>query len=210
MKAEKRIRAYGVVKYIRSCLHKEPTKELIEKYKKKYGEDIPIGQRYIFRTYDAVFEDAKTGDKEQLHNINTSLQKDTSKERDMYEVIAEGRRRLGGSNWFLVPNTLKKVGEEKIFLKSTKDFGKKATTKQQNLKEAEKAALKKQPEKEPVKQSKREFTGGEEGTFREQLKETLQERRNSVAKALKEAGYSLEEVTKAVSRVVVYGAELLP
>ena len=42
MKAIERIKRYGLKTYIKTCLHKEPTPVLIAKYKEKYGNKIPV------------------------------------------------------------------------------------------------------------------------------------------------------------------------
>ena len=174
MKAETRIRKYGLAPYIRSCLHKEPTDELIQKYKAKYGEDIPIGQRYIYRTYDCLFEDEKTGEIEEVRNLNTRLHIKPTKESDLDELEHDGRVQLGGSNWFLVGAELKE--ENYVFTKKIPPITKKPTT-QQEL-----------PKAQPKPQI---------------VKETLQEKRDSLAKAMRAAGATWKEIAEALNEVTI-------
>jgi len=58
LKAKERIKRYGVEKYIRTCLHKEPIPELIKKYKEKYGEWIPEKkpERYQVTKWDVMMK----------------------------------------------------------------------------------------------------------------------------------------------------------
>jgi len=175
MKAETRIRKYGLAAYIRSCLHKEPTEELIQKYKVKYGEDIPIGQRYIYRTYDCWFEDEKTGEIEEVRNLNTRLHIKPTKQSDLDELEHDGRVKLGGSNWNLVGAELKE--ENYVFTKKIPPITKKPTTQQELPKELPKA--------QPI------------------VKETLQEKRDSLAKAMRAAGATWTEIAEALNEVKI-------
>ena len=104
MKAIERIKRYGLKKYIKTCLHKEPTPELIEKYKKKYGDKIPLEkpERYQVTFWDITMEDETTGEIVELENINSKLHRKHDLERDLNEVERKAQGRLGGSNWHLI------------------------------------------------------------------------------------------------------------
>ena len=104
MKAIERIKRYGIKKYIKTCLHKEPTPELIEKYKKKYGEKIPIEkpERYQVTLWDVTMKDERTGEQVELKSLQSKLHKIHNLERDLNEVERRAQGRLGGSNWFLI------------------------------------------------------------------------------------------------------------
>jgi len=103
MKAIERIKRYGLKKYILTCLHKQPTPELIAKYKKKYG-DIPIEKpvRYQQTVWDAVFEDEVSGEQVELKGLWSNAHKLPDNERDIEEIERKGQAELGGSNWHIV------------------------------------------------------------------------------------------------------------
>jgi len=103
MKAIDRIKRYGLKEYIKTCLHKQPTPELIAKYKKKYG-DIPIEKpiRYQQTVWDAVFEDEISGERVELKGLWSNAHKLPDNERDIEEIERKGQAELGGSNWHIV------------------------------------------------------------------------------------------------------------
>ena len=103
MKAIDRIKRYGLKKYIKTCLHKQPTPELIKKYKEKYG-DIPIEKpiRYQQTVWDAVFEDEISGERVELKGLWSNAHKLPDNERDIEEIERKGQAELGGSNWHIV------------------------------------------------------------------------------------------------------------
>ena len=103
MKAIERIKRYGLKEYIKTCLHKQPTLELIARYKKKYG-DIPIEKpiRYQQTVWDAVFEDEISGERVELRGLWSNAHKLPDNERDIEEIERKGQAELGGSNWHIV------------------------------------------------------------------------------------------------------------
>jgi len=103
MKAIERIKRYGLKEYIKTCLHKQPTPELIRKYKEKYG-DIPIEKpiRYQQTVWDAVFEDEISGERVELRGLWSNAHKLPDNERDIEEIERKGQAELGGSNWHIV------------------------------------------------------------------------------------------------------------
>ena len=103
MKAIDRIKRYGLKEYIKTCLHKQPTPELIAKYKEKYG-DIPIEKpiRYQQTVWDAVFEDEISGERVELKGLWSNAHKLPDNERDIEEIERKGQAELGGSNWHIV------------------------------------------------------------------------------------------------------------
>jgi len=103
MRAAERIKKYGLKEYIKTCLHKQPTPELIAKYKKKYG-DIPIEKpvRYQQTIWDAVFEDEISGERVELRDLWSNAHKLSDNERDIEEIERKGQAELGGSNWHIV------------------------------------------------------------------------------------------------------------
>ena len=107
MKAIDRIKRYGIKAYIKSCLRKEPTPELIERYRKKYGENLPVEkpEKYQTTMWDVMKEDEETGEQVELKGISSKLHKQPDKERDLYEVERKAQGQLGGSNWRLIDAT---------------------------------------------------------------------------------------------------------
>jgi len=103
MKAIDRIKRYGLKEYIKTCLHKQPTPELIRKYQEKYGK-IPLEKpvRYQQTVWDAVFEDDVTGEQVELRGLWSKVHKLPDNERDIEEIEREGQYKLGGSNWHIV------------------------------------------------------------------------------------------------------------
>jgi len=104
MRAEERIKKYGLKEYIKTCLHKQPTPELIAKYKKKYGDKIPIEKpvRYQQTVWDAVFEDEISGEQVELKGLWSNAHKLPDNERDIEEIERKGQKELGGSNWHII------------------------------------------------------------------------------------------------------------
>jgi len=121
MKAIERIKRYGLKKYIRVCLHKEPTPELIKKYKEKYGDKIPIEkpERYQVTFWDVTMEDEITGEQIELKNIQSKLHKVHNLERDINEVERRAQGKLGGSNWHLIDAVYK--GKKFFWIKTDKE-----------------------------------------------------------------------------------------
>ena len=123
MKAIDRIKRYGLKKYIRVCLHKEPTPELIKKYKEKYGDKIPLEkpERYQVTLWNVTMEDERTGEVVELKSLQSKLHKEHNLERDINEVERRAQARLGGSNWSLVDAEYR--GRKFYWIKTDKEKG---------------------------------------------------------------------------------------
>ena len=115
MRAAERIKKYGLKAYIKTCLHKQPTSELIAKYKKKYGDKIPIEKpvRYQQTFWDITFRDESSGAIQEIKNIPSKAHREPDDERDIEEAIRNGQYELGGSNWKAV--SWKKSGKRYIY-----------------------------------------------------------------------------------------------
>ncbi len=111
MKAIDRIKRYGLKEYIKTCLHKQPTPELIAKYKEKYGDKIPIEkpERYQVTRWDVVMENERTGEIVELKGIDSNLHRKRDNERDIAEVERKAQNKLGGSEWHLIDATYRKT-----------------------------------------------------------------------------------------------------
>ena len=114
MKAKERIKRYGLKKYIKVCLHKEPTPELIAKYQEKYGK-VPIEKpvKYQQTFWNITYRDESSGAIEEIKNIPSKAHKIPDDERDLQEAINNGQYRLGGSNWRAI--NWEKVGKRFIY-----------------------------------------------------------------------------------------------
>ena len=185
MKAKERIKRYGVEKYIRVCLHKEPTPELIKKYKEKYGEWIPEKkpERYQITKWDVVMEDEETGEIKEIKGIQSKLHRQADNERDIAEVERKAQGKLGGSNWHLIRATYR--GKKHYWLKT---------------KEAEGEPVKKE------KQIKREAKGRKgiqkgEQRAKAEVKITKEQIRE-IAEGLKMAGMTPEEIGRAIKEIL--------
>lgn len=108
MKAKERILRYGLVDYIETCLHKEPTPELIAKYKAKYGADIPIDRPVKYRYTVWYIKAERAGvEKEGIETSKIHLKPDD--ERDLEEAFRKLQNRWGGSGWSIITYKKKKT-----------------------------------------------------------------------------------------------------
>ncbi len=114
MKAKDRIKRYGLKAYIKTCLHKEPTPELIAKYQEKYGK-VPIEKpiRYQQTFWNITYQDESSGAIEEIKNVSSKAHKIPNDERDLQEAINNGQYKLGGSNWKAI--RWEKVGKRYIY-----------------------------------------------------------------------------------------------
>jgi len=154
LKALERIKRYGLKAYIRTCLHKEPTPELIEKYRKKYGEKLPLEKTERFQTtmWDVVMEDEETGEEVELKGISSKLHKEPDKARDLEEVERKAQAKLGGSNWHLIDATYR--GKNYYWLKSEIEPEKEVPIKKEVKKEVKKEIIPKEQIKEIIEAGK--------------------------------------------------------
>ncbi len=115
MKAIERIKRYGLKEYIKTCLHKQPTPDLIAKYKEKYGDKIPIEKplRYQQTFWDITFRDESSGAIQEIKYIPSKAHREPDDERDIEEAIRNGQYELGGSNWRAI--SWKKSGKRYIY-----------------------------------------------------------------------------------------------
>lgn len=193
MKAIERIKRYGLEKYIKTCLHREPTPELIQKYKKKYGEWLPEKrpERYQITKWDVVMEDEDTGEVKELKGIQSKLHRQADNERDINEVERKAQGKLGGSNWHLVKATYR--GKKYYWIKGREAEGEPVKKKGQ-IEKKRKAKGQKGIQK-GKKRAKRERKSERKPKItKEQIKE--------IALGLKEAGLTPEEIGRAIKEIL--------
>jgi len=190
MKAKERIKRYGIENYIRTCLHKEPTPELIQKYKEKYGEWLPERkpERYQVTKWDVVMEDEETGEIKELKSLQSKLHRQADNERDIAEVERKAQGKLGGSNWHLIRATYR--GKKYYWLKTKEAEGEPVKKRKQIEKEKRKAKGRKGIQK-GLKRAKPE---PKVKITKEQVKE--------IAEGLKMAGMTPEEIGRAIKEIL--------
>jgi len=193
LKAIERIKRYGVENYIRTCLHKEPTPELIEKYKKKYGEWIPEKKpvKYQVTKWDVVMRDEDTGEIKELKGIQSKLHRQADNERDIEEVERKAQGRLGGSNWKLERATYR--GKKHYWLKDKELEGEPVKRKEQIEKER-KARTKARAKGRKGRAKGKQRAKQEVKITKEQVKE--------IAEGLKLAGMTPEEIGRAIKEIL--------
>ena len=186
MKAKERIKRYGVEKYIRTCLHKEPTPELIEKYKKKYGDWIPTKQptRYQVTQWDVVMENEETGEIKELKGLSSKLHREADNDRDIAEVERKAQGKLGGSEWHIIDAEYR--GKKYYWLKDEKLESEPVKRKGQKGKVKGEKRAKKEVKKKEVK--KKEIIP------KEQIKE--------IVEGMKMAGMTPEEIGRALKEMM--------
>jgi len=108
MRAIERIKRYGLVDYIETCLHKEPTSDLIRKYQEKYGADIPIDRPVKYRYTTWYIKAEREGVvKDGTETSKVHLKPDD--ERDLEEAFRKLQYRWGGSGWTIITYKKKKT-----------------------------------------------------------------------------------------------------
>ena len=185
MKAIERIKRYGVEKYIRTCLHKEPTPELIKKYKEKYGEWIPERrpERYQITKWDVVMENEETGEIKELKGLQSKLHRKPDNDRDIAEVERKAQGKLGGSEWHLIRARYR--GKKHYWIKS---------------KRAEGEPVKKEKQ---IKKERKGRKGIQKGAKRAKAEVKItKEQIKEVVEGMKMAGMTPEEIGRAIKEIL--------
>ena len=149
----------------------EWTQEFHDKLCKKYGEKF--GDTRPVRYGVTKWEIVMTNGKEEKTVIvESALHQKPDLERDIKEAEKVARGEIGESGWYPIKEKTKYLGREYVYHYEP--------TRQQKLTEI-------QPQPQPKPQPT--------------IKETLQEKRTSIAKAMKAAGFSAKEVAQALMEI---------
>lgn len=175
MKAAERIHKYGLKKYLMSCRKIKMTQAIVEKYQSEYGTDIPLDKVVRYRQ-SVWYIEMEREDEVWRGNGVSYLHVIMNDERDMEEAFRVAQTQAGESGWVLT--FAEKLGYKKPIYHPEGHW-------------EEKAAVVK------------ETVGGKAKieTQAEVVTESIQSRRASIAKALRDAGYSAVETAKALMDV---------
>ena len=173
MKAAERLRRYGTKAYAK-MRGVEWTQEFHDKMCKKYGEKFADIKpvRYGVTKWRMVLQ--KHGDVTQMREVtvDSALHQQPDLMRDVKEAEKAAQAEMRESGWVVVD--VEYLGRKYVYHYEP--------TQQQKLTEI---SVKPQPQPQP----------------QPTVKETLQEKRTSIAKAMKAAGFSAKEVAQALMEI---------
>ena len=186
MKAAERIRRYGLEKYLKTCRKTQITDEWIEVYEEKYaaefdidfGQSIPTGKVVKYNKTMWHIE-MQRGDEHWSGDVPSALHKKRDLARDLNEAFYNAQKATEGSGWALCEEKCRYLG----MLKSR-------YINQGDWKEHKAKSL-----------THRIYTPPTTHATLTPPTETLQQKRYSVGKALKDLGYSVTEIAKAMMEV---------
>ena len=178
MKAAERIRRYGLEKYLKTCRKTQITPEWIEVYEEKYAAefDIDFGQSIptgkVVKYNKTMWHiEMQRGDELWSGDAPSALHKKRDLARDLNEAFNNAQKIAGESGWTLLEDRCRYLGLLKSRYINQGDWTE---------------------YKAP--------TATTQATLPPPT-ETLQQKRYSVGKALKDLGYSVTEIAKAMMEV---------
>ena len=178
MKARERLRRYGTKAYAKMRgveWSQEFHQRMCEKYGEKFADIRPV--RYGVTKWKMVLQ---KNDRIREVTVDSALHQQSNLERDVLEAEKAAQAEMRESGWVVVD--VEYLGRKYVYHYEP--------TRQQKLTEIE------MPKKaaEEIEEVIRE-------KVKETVKETLQEKRISIAKAMKAAGYSAKEVAQALMEI---------
>ena len=119
MKAEERIRRYGLEKYLKKCRKLDISESLISEYQNKYEFELNIGKvtRYAQTTWR--MEIGKPGEVNRKGVYFSAAHAEPDYQRDMDEAFRNAQKEAGSSGWELI--SAKKIGRPRYIYHETKE-----------------------------------------------------------------------------------------
>jgi len=140
--------------------------------------------------------DEETGEIKELKGLQSKLHRKPDNERDIAEVERKAQGKLGGSEWHLIRARYR--GKKYYWLKTKRAEGepvKKEKQIKKGHKGIQKGTKRAKPERKPKRESKRE------SKYESKVKITKEQVRE-IAKGLKEAGLTPEEIGRAIKEIL--------